>query len=43
MRASFLGSEEARDEKASDDVDVPGDHGIDDGVWGFAGGSVGNL
>ncbi len=39
MTALYLGSEEAHDEKAGDDVGVPGNHGIDDSVWGFAGGS----
>lgn len=38
MTAPYLGTEEARDEKASDDGRVPGDHGMDDGVWEFADG-----
>ena len=41
MTAPYLVVEEARDEKASDDMRVPGDHGIDDGVWEFADGFAG--
>ena len=39
MTAPYLGAEEARDEKAGDDVRVLGDHGIHDGIWGFTDGS----
>ena len=41
MTAPHLVSGEAQDEKAGDDVRVPGDHGIDDGVWEFADGFAG--
>ncbi len=43
MTAPWLASEEAQDEKAGDDVGVPGDHGNHDGVWGFTHGFGGRL
>ena len=43
MTAPWIGSEEAQDEKAGEDVRVPGNHRNYDGVWGLPDGFGGRM